>query len=259
MARIRTVKPGLFKNEHLAELPMTARYMFIGLFCLADKEGRMEDRPKRIKAEIFPYDNIDVDDQLSRLQSAGFINRYGVGEMKVIQVVNFTKHQVIRGSEALTESSYPPKGNHEETIRKPLGSQEGKGKEGNKERKGEADEPPSRPKENKIFVKPDRESVTNYFEEIGLSQFEAEAQGAKFFDYYEANGWKIGGKTKMKDWEATVRMWKSRMNDFKNEKNGTTHQQTSTGNRKDAGARKVINLLHTELESDARSARDSKR
>lgn len=141
MPRIRTVKPGLFKNEELAELPMSARLLFIGLFCLADKEGRLEDRPKRVKAELFPYDNIDVDDQLSRLQSAGFISRYEVGEMKVIQVVNFTKHQVIRGSEALTESTFPSidgKGNHQETPRKPQGSQEGKGKgkEGNKEGKG---------------------------------------------------------------------------------------------------------------------------
>lgn len=143
MARIRTVKPDLFKNEALAELPVSARILFIGLFCLADKEGRLEDRPKRIKAEIFPYDNVDVHDQLTRLQSAGFIQRYEVGDLKVIQVVNFTKHQRITGSEALTESEFPPKGNTLETTWKHSGNtlddrkgREGKGKEQEGNRKG---------------------------------------------------------------------------------------------------------------------------
>lgn len=145
MARIRTVKPGLFKNEELAELPVTARLLFVGLFCLADKEGRLEDRPKRIKAEIYPYDNIDVSDLLSRLQSAGFIKRYEVGELKLIQVINFKKHQRITGSELQTDSTLPAQGNTEETLSNHSGNtletprttgREGKGKEGNKEGKG---------------------------------------------------------------------------------------------------------------------------
>lgn len=31
-----------------------------------------------------------------------------------------------------------------------------------------------------------------------------------FFDYYSANGWKIGGKTQMKDWRAAARCWERR-------------------------------------------------
>ncbi|MBA4166539.1 MAG: hypothetical protein H0X41_03170 [Chitinophagaceae bacterium] len=141
MSRIRTVKPGLFKNEALAELPVTARLLFVGLFCLADKEGRIEDRPKRIKAELYPYDNIDVNDQLSRLQSAGFVSRYEVGELKVIQVVNFKKHQRITGTEATTKSELPAEGNTLETTSKQSGNNEETlrmtGREGKgKERKG---------------------------------------------------------------------------------------------------------------------------
>ena len=29
----------------------------------------------------------------------------------------------------------------------------------------------------------------------------------RFFNYYESNGWLIGGKTKMKDWTASARNW----------------------------------------------------
>lgn len=83
MARIRTVKPSFFLNEEIAALPMATRLLFIGLWTQADREGKLEDRPKRLKAEIFPYDSVDVDKTLSCLQSAGFIERYG-GFIRVI-------------------------------------------------------------------------------------------------------------------------------------------------------------------------------
>jgi hypothetical protein len=90
VARTRSVKPGFFKNEVLAALPPYDQLLFIGLWMLADREGRLEDRPKRIKAEIFPYEALDVEASLSRLAEAGFVLRYGPG---FIQIVNFHKHQ----------------------------------------------------------------------------------------------------------------------------------------------------------------------
>lgn len=142
MARIRTIKPSFFKNEHLAELPLAARMLFIGLWCLCDREGRMEDRPKRIKADVFPYDSIDVDQTLSRLQSAGFINRYEVGEMKVIQVINFSKHQRISGTEAQSESELPEfQSDNLEALRKHSGRQERERIIGKDIGKGEGDFP----------------------------------------------------------------------------------------------------------------------
>lgn len=148
MARIRTIKPQLFKNETLADLSATCRLLYIGLFCLADKEGRLEDRPKRIKAEIFPYAELDVDEMLNQLQDSGFIERYQVGEIKVVQVINFTKHQRIQGKESHTQSEFPEKeapgkqpGNTGETTENNPGS-DGEtlgntGKERNKEGKEE--------------------------------------------------------------------------------------------------------------------------
>lgn len=93
MARARNIKPGFFKNESLAECSPLARLLFAGLWCLADREGRLEDRPKRIRAEILPYDDGSVDDMLDELHKAGFILRYQVGAQQFIQVMNFTKHQ----------------------------------------------------------------------------------------------------------------------------------------------------------------------
>lgn len=91
--RARSIKPGFFKNEDLAELPFATRILFTGLWCMADREGRMEDRPKRIKADVFPYDDVDVNAALNDLEKAGFITRYSHGETSYIQVLAFAKHQ----------------------------------------------------------------------------------------------------------------------------------------------------------------------
>lgn len=99
MARARNIKPGLFKNEVLVELPVFCRLLFIGLWTLADREGRLEDRPKRIKLELFPYDNEDTDAAIQALADSGFIERYESNGFKVIQIVNFIKHQAPHGTE----------------------------------------------------------------------------------------------------------------------------------------------------------------
>lgn len=93
MARARNLKPGFFRNADLVELPVEARLLFAGLWTIADREGRMEDRPKQIKMEIFPADSFDVDSMLSMLEQSGFIERYEVNGNKYLQVVNFGKHQ----------------------------------------------------------------------------------------------------------------------------------------------------------------------
>jgi len=93
MARARNIKPGFFKNDELAQCAHGARLLFVGLWCLADREGRLEDRPLRIKGELFPYDNCDVDAWLLELSAHHFITRYEVGGTKYIQVNKFKKHQ----------------------------------------------------------------------------------------------------------------------------------------------------------------------
>lgn len=105
MARARNIKPGFFANEKLAECDPLARLLFAGLWCLADREGRLEDRPKRIRAEVLPYDVCDADALLDQLQQHGFILRYEACEHRCIQVLNFDKHQNPHMKEA--KSSLP--------------------------------------------------------------------------------------------------------------------------------------------------------
>jgi hypothetical protein len=91
--RARNIKPGYFTNEDLAECTVTARLCFAGLWMLADREGRLEDRAKRIKAELFAFDSIEVEPLLVELVSHGFVTRYEVDGQHLIQVLGFKRHQ----------------------------------------------------------------------------------------------------------------------------------------------------------------------
>ena len=52
------------------------------------------------------------------------------------------------------------------------------------------------------FTKPTREAVKTFAERKGPAVVDPE----RFYDFYEANGWKVG-KNKMKDWRAAFRNW----------------------------------------------------
>lgn len=117
MARSRNIKPSFFKNEDLADLPPFDRLLFIGLWCLADREGRLEDRPRRIKIELFPGDTYDVEIGLGNLQGKGFIERYEVAGFSVISLPNFTRHQSPHSTE---KDSELPDGNGYLTVNERL-------------------------------------------------------------------------------------------------------------------------------------------
>jgi len=93
MARSRNIKPAFFLNEQLVELPYSTRLLFIGLWCLADREGRLENRPKKIKMQLFPADDLDITEALLGLYSERLITLYTIDSIKYIQINGFSKHQ----------------------------------------------------------------------------------------------------------------------------------------------------------------------
>lgn len=95
-----------------------------------------------------------------------------------------------------------PASNHNQEIRT-------ENKEGKKENK-EKDQP-----KQKNFVRPTLEEIKAYCQENGLC-IDAEY----FFDYYNSNGWKVGGKSPMKDWRATARNWARRQGSKQSENQG---------------------------------------
>lgn len=110
MARIRTVKPDLFRHEVLKQaeddsgLPL--RLAFIGLFCCCDREGRFEWRPMRLKLDVMPYDDIDFSRVLDALRTHGFVVRYECDGRHYGCIPTFGKHQVVNNREK--DSILPP-------------------------------------------------------------------------------------------------------------------------------------------------------
>jgi hypothetical protein len=104
------LKPAFFENEDLGQMGPWQRLLFIGLWCAADREGRLEDRPARLKAVLFPYDSMkpaELDAWLEELAAVGMVERYEAEGKRYIQVVNFAKHQHPHPNEA--GSIIPPK------------------------------------------------------------------------------------------------------------------------------------------------------
>lgn len=82
------------------------------------------------------------------------------------------------------------------------------------ESKESADKPHKAASKRTAFVAPPLEEVTNYFLTIEGTKNDAEY----FYDHFTANGWKVSGKSPMKDWQAAARIWMRRNSEFNNPK-----------------------------------------
>jgi hypothetical protein len=114
MARIRTVKPELFKHEDLYDLEsscgLPVRLAFIGLFTCCDRDGRFKWRPRTLKLDVLPHDDIDFSRVLDALASRGFVRKYAVAGEEYGCIPSFAKHQVINNREAGSEFPGPEQG-----------------------------------------------------------------------------------------------------------------------------------------------------
>jgi hypothetical protein len=115
MARCRNIKPAFFRNEILAAATPHARLLFIGLWTLADRRGLLEDRPARIRADVFPYETVDIEALLTELaathdedRSPAFVERYSVNGRRFIRIVNFARHQYPNAKEKADTTLLPP-------------------------------------------------------------------------------------------------------------------------------------------------------
>lgn len=112
MARIRTIKPEFFIHEGLFDLEqetgLPVRVAFAGLFTVADRKGRFEWRPRRLKAAVLPYDDIDFSRVLDALTTRGFLVRYASQGRTFGAIPSWDKHQVVNNREKCSEFPEPP-------------------------------------------------------------------------------------------------------------------------------------------------------
>jgi hypothetical protein len=109
MARIRTVKPDIWLSPQVMNLEVGARLLFIGLITQADDQGRGVADARRLKAAIFPGDDVtaaQVDGWLSAIEAEGIANLYQAeGHGRLFQLLSWHIHQSINKPKP---SNYPP-------------------------------------------------------------------------------------------------------------------------------------------------------
>ena len=228
---MRTLKPSFFLNDVLAEIPPLGRLLFQGLWCIADREGRLEDRPARIKAEVLPYDDANVDSLLNELARRGFITRYAVGIARYIQINAFTKHQNPHLKEAASTIPAPDKhsastdlGDDEPGGILDLGSGSRSRSRSGTGVRGESDDSAAKHSRRAVAlpadfaISPDmREWATKFAPAIAI-----ERETSQFCDYCRANG-KV-----YRDWVAAWRNWISNAVKFESKSRSNGH---ATGRR----------------------------
>jgi len=123
--RSRNIKIGFWENDDLGLQIDTVRILFIGLWCIADREGKLEGNVSKIRHLLFGYQNKqpDVNRYLTVLERLRFIQRYEVDGVSYILIPNFRKHQTPHNTEKsrnLPDYQPSPLGNGCVTESKPL-------------------------------------------------------------------------------------------------------------------------------------------
>ncbi len=83
---------------------------------------------------------------------------------------------------------------------------------------------------NKSTFKPPSLQETKDFFSEHKSSFQ---QAEKFFNHFESNGWKVGGKAPMKNWKAAARNWMIRAEEYQLSKMSPAQQRLHVTQQKD--------------------------
>ncbi len=85
--------------------------------------------------------------------------------------------------------------------------------------------------------KPTPEELISYFAEKEQTSTEAE----KFYNYFESNGWLVGGKTPMKNWKAAANNWMLNSQQFTFNKSKPASNQNNPAGKLHAETNKNYN------------------
>lgn len=97
MARIRTIKPDFWTDGNMVKLSPFARLLYIGMwnFTLCD-HGHVADDAMKLKLQILPMDNVDIEALLAEIMDQGRVGRVIAGDGRTYLLIKrFEDHQKI--------------------------------------------------------------------------------------------------------------------------------------------------------------------
>lgn len=114
MARIRTIKPGIFSSLTVCAWPVEVRWTFAGLFTYVDDYGRGIDEVRLVKSELWPLDDKvtpkRVGEHIDAIEETGPLCRYEVDGRQYLHITSWAEHQRVNRP---TKSKIPPCPHHE--------------------------------------------------------------------------------------------------------------------------------------------------
>ena len=105
------VKPDFFDSGSLAECSHSARLAFIGLWVMGDDNGNVKFSVKKLKKQIFPFDDMpdaDFVSLLAELERVGCIKAYEADGEEYVSTVNFKVYQTVKNPSKTTVPEPPP-------------------------------------------------------------------------------------------------------------------------------------------------------
>ena len=90
------IDPSIWINESFGGLTPSQRLLQIGLISLADDQGRGKAHPAYLRAQLFPYDDLqlqEIADGLQLIQKNGTIKLYEVGSKSYYQLLRWWDFQ----------------------------------------------------------------------------------------------------------------------------------------------------------------------
>jgi hypothetical protein len=97
MSNRRMIVSDMWEDDFFIALTFLQRLVWIGIITeRADDQGRLQDNASFLRSHLFPNDDVDIksmEDALISFDTAHKILRYVVGDKKLIQILNWWKHQ----------------------------------------------------------------------------------------------------------------------------------------------------------------------
>ena len=202
------------KPSYFAVIPANVRYdqelkpneklLYGEITCLTQKTGECW-ASNNYFAELYGVDKSTISRYISNLTNKGYIEVQVTRENKIIvnrciRLASMQKNQLECAKISLPytqKNQYPidekVKGNNTSINNININNKKENTKEKNQ-------------------IPPSKEMVESYIQENRLN-----VDADRFIDYYDSKGW-IVGKTKMKDWQATLRNWDRRNKPEQSEK-----------------------------------------
>lgn len=99
----RMIDPEIFSDDALGMCGPIASLLFLGLQCSCDCEGKQLFKPLKIKAQIFPYYDVDINAEIQKLINIGYVKVYEANSIAILKIVNFSKLQQVYHKERSLE------------------------------------------------------------------------------------------------------------------------------------------------------------